>query len=701
MNKNYIKVIVLIVAVGFIFTQSNISFASQLKQPGNLRQPTIEGAAVGGVGNALAEAGAIGVLKKGKDYEDVGNGVILKHAVELTALEVLPNGVTIDPTKRNDPEMAGAKITIGAGTQLLKGVTLEGAIVVGSNATLGGYLGGAKENPMVVGEGAEIKGLQSDVKNSIIGPGVKVIDSKLDEAIVMPAIINGATLTPTLIEVKTLDPGVVIFGGNAGYTSLRRGSFVGPYGYIEKGGSEHKTLFTIGFPGAIVNLPHFMYSGSLFAFSIVPDQQIKPFSEDFYLAVQTGLRAILFGKIENDETITISPVGDTGALHKFTINLDGQRVTIRAQKINFGAIPGFSDFNVQTLVKSSASVYGGTTTGVGAIVEEPAVLMGALVGSDTIITGVPSPETLIAGGRAHFEKPGYKKDKSFVLGDKLDEKIGAQMVYFQNLRIAAEVFLEGAKMAEDLSTFSGYQAGLNALQVQFREVDNYYIKLLTEALDLSLDNLKLQRNELTNKILGSSNWAAEDQNALIARIKGQKGLNEDEQKLLKTALQIETHEKVGAMREQLTAKIVAIKTTIDSAVNLVNKSVSRESIAAAVREKTMNTGFVWQNPLLAAIKQRVADGAALVIESDSELRKEIVSNLKPFGTEFKEIFEASNIEEAEAIVQEAIARGETIVYVVNNTGNDLSRAIKDNIGNVPVRDIKEPSRAAVIVQQDL
>ena len=107
---------------------------------------------------------------------------------------------------------------------------------------------------------------------------------------------------------------------------------------------------------------------------------------------------------------------------------------------------------------------------------------------------------------------------------------------------------------------------------------------------------------------------------------------------------------------------------------------------------------------LKAAREKIKNGVAVVITLegvlDTNRMPEIQQQLRPFGSEFKEIA-AVSVNSAVEDIAKLREEGKTIVVVLNDTGNLLSEAVMLGAGNVEIVDIsgKTPREIAKLAEQ--
>jgi len=538
---------------------------------------------------AQTSAAAAGTLVKNTDYEDMGNGIRLLRTIGIGALEILPNGVTIDPSKRG--EITGAKVIIGKGTQLLKNATLEGEIVIGQNTIVGGYLGGTKEKPMIVGQGAEISGLNSDTRKTIVGPEVEIKRA----ANISETTIVSMNQSKARVGTGTIITNSVVAGGNVGQgVYLRKYAIIGPNVTLGFNSEGKAILFFGASKEAGIEYPHQGYMGSVWAIPIIIDAQ--PFTEEYYKELQQKLQTIMFGNIISDEPVGETPISSSGALRKIILNLDGSEITIMAQRDNFGAGTTTSDYDPKTGLKLGSSVAARVSMGINARMKAAAFLdNGVLVGNVSEAGGYMVPGTLLGGAVAMFEKPGYLDNQNFTLGDGLSEQIKVELDYFRRLQITAEVLAEGARRAVDPFTLAGYQAALNAVKEQFNELGSRFGKIWGRALDLSLQNLSRQGESVNQRII---HLKASQENITPDSDAG-KEIKKLEERLDRLNKRIQEQEQVSANRKQYQNQLDVINQSINNTNDGIAETINTVYIADIVRRQTLDPSYIWQNPLQA------------------------------------------------------------------------------------------------------
>lgn len=534
--------------------------------------------------------GGLEELQEGVHYElfaeRSGVGVRFLRSVMVTETARLPDGITIVPET--------GSIVIGEHAQVLKGATISGSGVIGTEARVGGYVSGTPEQPFVIGPGARVDGLTSDVRRSVVGPGV-VVQRAADVAgtVVVPLEVAAGVATPSIGTGTIIEPGATVVGGAVGTdVKLRRHAVIGPFVTIGHN-SEHKAVLFLGASdGAGVEFPHEGYMGSYWAVPLQLDA--TPMAEAYYTELGEALQALLFGTVVSDQTERSPQLSSTGVVHHLTIAFGGAQRTYAVQRINFGANTITSDFDPLTGLKSGGRAEGGVASGVDAVLQASLLRARVLVGNLSRAAGQVEKGTLIAGAvkGGQFVLPGYRQDDdTIVFGDGLASDIAVQMDYFRHLQVTAEVLAEGARRAQDPFTLTGYWAALNAVRGQFDELGPRFAKLFGGPLNQS-----------------------------IAILHERHGAERPDDRQRRLATRVEEQEAVRDQSSETLAALQRITQAIHAAQAAIAQQVTQASIAEAVRQQTLDPEFQWSNPLATGTEEAEVILSASIASIQEALR---------------------------------------------------------------------------------
>lgn len=226
----------------------------------------------------------------------------------------------------------------------------------------------------------------------------------------------------------------------------------------------------------------------------------------------------------------------------------------------------------------------GVATGVDSVIKLPTLLeTRSLVGNLTQADGEVSMGTLLVGSSPRAELSGYRVlERGFVLGEGISEEVVVQMDYFRRVGITAQVAVEAARRARDPFQLYGFVATIRALHEQYGGISKRYGKVLSDALDVSLANLRRQH-------------ASE----------------RDEERKGRLATRIAEHLQLIDERDDLLAEIQRIGRNIEEAEGAV-ASVTQKQMADWVALQTLQPKTTWTNPLAAGLEQEPALATAPV-----------------------------------------------------------------------------------------